>query len=156
MLFLPIWLIGWAFGEVTVITQLLGPTGGEPVGFLLVWLAGWTVGGVFTLGFFLWMLAGKQVVRVERGVLSLRWEVLGLGSSREYDVSQVHNLRIGAATGFNPFSMAQAGAMWGVTGGPLGFDYGAQTVRFGLAMHEAEAAIILPRLSRILPRGSAV
>ncbi len=156
MLFLPLWLIGWAFGEISAIGDLFGPAGDQPVGFLLFWLAGWTLGGVFTLGFFLWMLSGKQIIRVERGLFSIRWDIFGLGYSREYELSRVVNLRIGAVGGINPFSIAQSGALWGLTGGPLGFDYGAHTIRFGLAMHEAEAATILPRLSRLLPRGGAV
>ena len=48
--FLPIWLVGWAWGEIIVIALLLNSdlsTG--PSLFLLVWLAGWTLGGGFAL-----------------------------------------------------------------------------------------------------------
>ena len=155
MLFLPLWLVAWTFGEISAIGDLLGPAGDQPIGFLVFWLAGWTVGGVFALGFFLWMLRGRQIIRVERGLLSLRWDVFGLGYSREYEVSRVANLRIGASSAGNPFGVSRAGAMWVFTCGPMAFDYGAHTIHFGLAMHEAEAATILPRLSRLLPRGSA-
>ena len=155
MLFLPVWLVGWAFGEVSAVTELFGSGGQQPVGFLAIWLVAWTLGGGAALLFCLWMFAGKQVVRLSQGQLSVRWEIFGLGFGREYSVSDITNLRIAAGGDFNPFSMLRAGDMWGFSGGPLVFDYGAHTIRFGLGLHEAEARILLPRIARLLPRGSA-
>ena len=132
MLFLPVWLVGWAFGELSAIADLLRSGAQDSPGFLMFWLVGWTLGGVGALAVFLWMLAGKQIIRLERGLLSVRWEVLGLGFGREYNVSDIANLRIAVGADLNPFSMSRAGDMWGYTGGPLVFDYGAHTIRIGI------------------------
>src|SRR5712692_6098094 len=59
LLFLPVWLVGWCFGEIAVIRELLWGRGAHL--FLMVWLLGWTVGGAFALFTFLWQLAGKDV-----------------------------------------------------------------------------------------------
>jgi hypothetical protein len=44
LIFLVAWMGGWAFGEFTVLTQLLSRGGNL---FLLFWLIAWTVGGFF-------------------------------------------------------------------------------------------------------------
>lgn len=151
MLFLPIWLIGWAFGFVSALAEITSGSGTGPELFLIVWLTMWTLGGGAALVTFLWMLGGKQIIRVERNQLSIRWDLFGLGFSREYDAAHIARLRIGEARGFNAFDMARAGDFWGISGGLLVFDYGARTIRFGLGMHEAEASALLPRIVRALP-----
>jgi hypothetical protein len=125
------------------------------MGFLVVWLLGWTLGGAAALTVFLWMLAGKQILRIDRGVLSVRWDVFGRGYSREYTISSISNLRVGAGGDSSLFNMGRAGDVWGFTGGPLVFDYGAQTIRVAVGLHEAEAKTLLPRIARYLPRASA-
>ncbi len=63
MLFLPVWLVGWSFGEVFAARQVLGsalPLAGNA--FLLVWLAGWTLGGAFAWSTFLWQVAGREAL----------------------------------------------------------------------------------------------
>jgi hypothetical protein len=46
VLFMCFWLIGWAFGEFSVLGQLLsGKAKAGPSLFMFVWLCGWTVGG---------------------------------------------------------------------------------------------------------------
>jgi hypothetical protein len=57
MLFLAVWLTGWAFGEVQVTQQLLSPADGAPQLFLVAWLIGWTVGGAFALATLIWLAA---------------------------------------------------------------------------------------------------
>jgi hypothetical protein len=52
MVFLPIWLMGWAAGVVAVVNRLI--THGLDL-FLCIWLAGWAVGGVFVMAA-LWFL----------------------------------------------------------------------------------------------------
>jgi len=153
VLFLCAWLVGWVFGEVTVIYQLLSPSEKTPWLFLLAWLAGWTLGGAFALGAVLWQLAGREVVSVSPATLLHRVEAFGLGWSRSYKASEVKNFR---ATEYstNPFTN-QAAWFPPLTGsgfGPVAFDYGARTLRLGAALEEAEAKLLVQKLAGSLLR----
>jgi hypothetical protein len=150
ILFLSVWLVGWAFGEVAVTRQLLFGSGAPPV-FLLVWLSFWTVGGAFAFATLAWSLAGREVVSVERGLFAIRREVLGVGRTWEYDAGKVHNLRVSPA-GFDPLGLSGSFRFWGLSGGPMAFDYGARTSRFGAGVDEAEAASIVSEIREWLPR----
>jgi hypothetical protein len=97
MLFLPLWLVGWAFGEVSAIGTLTSESGNAGTDlFMLVWLTGWTVGGAFAIGILLWLYFGKERVTLSTTTLEIRQEVLGVGRSREYDLTHVRNLRVSA------------------------------------------------------------
>jgi hypothetical protein len=95
-----------------------------------------------------WNLAGREVVRVTPGELVLRKEVFGLGSPREFDRSQVADLRV-APLVYNPWDWNAGLAVWGL-GGTLAFDYGAKTYRFGIGLDEAEAKMILAAIQQHL------
>jgi len=153
LLFMCAWLVGWAFGEVSVIGELLSPSEKTPKLFLLAWLAGWTVGGLFAVGTVLWQLAGKEIISVSASTLEHRIEAFGIGRSRMYKLAEVKNLR---ATDYsaNPFTNQSA---WfppvvGSGFGPVAFDYGARTFRLAPALEEAEAKLLVERLSPRLPR----
>ncbi len=153
LLFLSAWLVGWAFGEVSVIRQLTNPTEKTPVLFLLVWLTGWTVGGTFAFAAVLWQLGGREVLSVDTATLAHRVEAFGIGRSRTYKLSEVKILR---ATEYsaNPFTN-QAALMPPLTGsglGPVAFDYGARTFRVAAALEEAEAKVLVARLAAHMPR----
>jgi len=151
-LFLAFWLVGWAFGEVTVARRLFVGSEPPPV-FLVVWLSLWTVGGAFAVTALAWGVAGRELVTVKGGVLSVRREVLGVGRTWDYDADKVHGLRVSPA-GFDPFSMAGSLRVWGLSGGPMAFDYGARTVRIGAGLDEAEAASVVRELGEWLPRSA--
>lgn len=71
ILFLPVWLAGWLFGEVMVIRQLLEkPADGQPSLFLFVWLVMWTAFGGLALKSLLWMLCGRERVVLRPDALS--------------------------------------------------------------------------------------
>src|SRR4051794_28828176 len=83
MLFLPIWLVGWAIGEVTVLRQLLAASDlGPSALFTLVWIAVWTFGGGWALATLAWLVAGRERVRVEQGTLTLEQVVGPVGRRR--------------------------------------------------------------------------
>ena len=150
--FLGFWLVGWAFGEVMVARQLLLGAGPASA-FLLVWLSLWTLGGAFAMTALAWSVAGREVVSVASRTFSVRREVLGIGRTWEYDADRVHNLRVSTG-GLDAFSGSGGFRAWGLSGGPVAFDYGARTVRFGAGVDEAEAASVIRELSEWLPRSS--
>jgi len=143
MIFLPVWLCGWLFGEVTVIRQLLfGPAPSPPNLFMAFWLVGWTMGGAFVILALLWMLIGRERVILRPDALVIRRELVGLARAREYDIESVSNLRV-SPDSYNPWDGRSAWRFWGVGGGVIAFDYGAKTFRFGGGVDEAEARDIV-------------
>jgi hypothetical protein len=153
VVFLCAWLVGWVFGEVTAVQQLLSPSEKTPHLFLLAWLVGWTIGGAFALVAVVWQLAGREVISVSAATLLHRIEALGIGWSRAYKASEVKNLR---ATEYLSTSFTNQ-AVWfpplmGPGFGPVAFDYGARTLRLGASLEEAEGKLLAERLATRLPR----
>src|SRR6266853_594766 len=70
ILFLPVWLCGWAAGELFALSVLFHlripwgrsaqPVAGPASAFLIFWLCMWTVGGAWALYSWLWMIAGHE------------------------------------------------------------------------------------------------
>lgn len=148
--FLSVWLVGWAFGEVSVVSALLRGPPAPGALFMVVWLTLWTLGGAAALATLAWGIAGREVIIAGAGVLAVRREVLGVGRSREYAATHVRNLRVAPAA-FDPFDVRSSLRFWGLGGGLIAFDHGARTVRFGAGVEEAEAADLLQALRERLP-----
>jgi hypothetical protein len=158
VLFLGFWLIGWACGEVFAAKELLNPRlPNSPDLFLLAWLGAWTVGGAFAIYTWVWAVSGRERVTLSPTVLTLSREVLRYGRSKDFDLAHVSNLRA-APQSFSPFDMSAGFQMWGLSGGPIAFDYGAKTFRFGASLDEAEARKVVSALASRNPaitRGGA-
>lgn len=96
---------------------------------------------VFGLLLLLWTLFGCETITLKPGWLVVRFEVFGLGRSREYDGGHVKDLRVGLAP------EAQGGAVGFLPGlgmGAIAFDYGSRVVRFGM-IERPEAVSLLNR-----------
>ncbi len=153
MLFLGAWLGGWFMGEISAARALFLGSAMEAKWFLAFWLTGWTVGGGFAIYMWLWMLAGKQRVLLRPDALMIRREVFGFGLIREYDLAHITNLRVAPSVS-DPWSSGMR--FWGGGAGPVAFDYGAKTFRFGDSLDEAEATQVVKELTaRHVFRGAA-
>ena len=144
-LFLPFWLLGWAWGEVTVLSKLIEGGTGAPTVFLWSWLGAWTVGGLWTIYTLAWNAVGRELVVVDGSTFVLRREILGVGRSKEFDCAQVRGLRASRET-----------VSYGSEGGwvrtrNLAFDYGARTCRFGEGLDEAEAQQLVEMVKQRYP-----
>lgn len=151
-IFLGIWLCGWAAGEVSAVRTLL--RGGAFVPgqlFMLVWVAGWTVGGGFALLGLAYMIAGREVISVARGNLVLRWEVLGIGRSKVFELGRISNLRVASAAAEADPSVRRA-ARGGVVPrlGSVAFDYRGATQRCGMLLDEDDARRVVEEIGRYL------
>jgi hypothetical protein len=149
-IFMAFWLCGWAFGEFEVIH--LFSIGKIPLSaslFTLVWLAMWTMGGCLTILVWLWNVAGREIVSLTPASLAIRRDILGFGSSKEYDLPSVRNLRIE----LTPEKPENRISVWGAPmfGGAIAFDYGAKTFRFGAGVDEAEASHLIELLKSRYP-----
>jgi hypothetical protein len=130
-------------GEVFAIRELIGGKG--PSLFMVTWLTMWTVGGGLAALSWLWMVVGKERLTVKPGLLVHRFELFSLRRTREYDLSQVRNLKVSPES-FNPWNMGAGMKMWGLGGGVVAFDYGARTIRVAASVDEAEGRMIVSRI----------
>ncbi len=154
MLFLGFWLMGWLFGEVAVLHQVIRGQSSHwatanqngPIGlnvFLFGWLGLWTVGGGLAIITWLWNLVGVEKILIGPLTLMMKREVLGIGPTREYELASVNNLRINMGLSNSRFQMSPLQLL---NGGTIAFDYGAKTFHFGVGLDEAEAGQILARI----------
>ena len=149
ILFLILWLSMWLYAGVAA----AGPQvtrEGEPHFFRVIWLVFWAAGSLFALFTLLWMLAGREVARVEGPEISLRREIFGLGRSREFEVAAVRNVR-SSVVPFNPWDPSSALMFWGLGGGTIAFDYGPKTYRFGAGLDESESKSLAEMIGSRIP-----
>ena len=131
--FMCFWLTGWTFAGIETIRQVTE----KPQPFLFLWLGFWAFGMVAAVWTILWQLLGSEVVELEGGVLRLRSEVGGLGSTREFEITSVRDLR---AVPLGEDSSER-----------ITFNYGARTFRFGSSLDEAEAKQLVDYLAGLAP-----
>jgi hypothetical protein len=150
-IFLGAWLYAWYFSERWAVQALLHGQESSASLLPILWFVGWTVGGMWTIIVWLWLFAGREVVKLTPGTLSLRSDVLRIGVTREYRIEDVRNLR---AVTVGDYSA------WGWSVLPRGddglaFDYRAQTVHFGTWLDEPEASQIIDELRAFLELSAA-
>lgn len=151
VLFLSAWLVGWACGEGFAVKELFAPMSPtSPSLFLSAWLVAWTLGGGFAIYTWAWALFGRERVTLGPAALTLRREILGYGRDRGFDLAHVSHLRVSPQP-FSPFDMSAGFQFWGLSGGPIGFDYGAKTFRFGASLDEAEARRVVSAVATRAP-----
>ncbi|MDZ7291905.1 MAG: hypothetical protein ONB44_09660 [candidate division KSB1 bacterium] len=118
---------------------------------LLLFLTALAAGGASILRALLWQLAGKEIITVTSSTITVRHQVLGLGTSKEYHAQHIKNLRLSpaahdpqdwwfAATNFSAFE-----------DGRICFDYGTKIVQLCSQIDEAEAKQIFAELQHRFP-----
>ena len=100
LLFNGAWLGAWAFGEFSVLRQLLDGdfANAGTVAFLAFWLIAWTVGGALILRAWLSNLVGREVVEVGGGSLKLCNKLGPFSRKREFDLQHVGNVLLPTGT----------------------------------------------------------
>ena len=164
VVFLGLWLAGWATGEAFALRQILLPSPLPAKVFLAVWLAFWTFGGTAALAICVWMLVGHERVRLRPDALTLQREAFGLGPTRVYELDRIRNLRAQPlpplaggtvarderapdGTGAAPAEQAKAVLRAIGIGGPgISFTYASRPVRFGVALDPLEAHGVVAQL----------
>lgn len=146
--FLGFWLVGWAFGEVTAIYQLIaGPNGGNAI-FLTAWLGAWTIGGSFAIYAWLWNLIGREIITLDSKILKYERKISFYSRISEYEVAHIGNLRAAPYEHGGWFNRPRGMEVWGLSGGSIAFDYGRSTHHFGIALDAADASYVIEQLSK--------
>ena len=86
-----------------------------------------------------WLVAGRERVRVEQGTLTLEQVVGAVGRRCSYELRQVTGLRTLPQTSQELMVGNMTPFGFGRTGG-LAFDYGTSTVRWGAGLDEQRRA----------------
>jgi hypothetical protein len=158
VVFLGLWLMGWATGETFALRQVLSPAPVEAKVFLAAWLAFWTFGGTAALSICMWMLAGHERVRLRPDALVIRREAFGLGPTHVYELDRIRNLQArplppldgeSEAHGARALPAGQAKRVLrfiGVGGPGISFTYASRPVRFGVALDPMEARGVVAQL----------
>lgn len=124
LIFISIWLIGWAAGEVAGISHF--PSHGD---FLMAtWLAGWSVAGIAVIAWWIWLIAGVETITIDSASFNYQRGLLGLSHTRTFLVESARCLRVIRGPDRNGLSSSFY----------LAFDYGARTVRFARRRNAAE------------------
>ena len=149
VIFLTLWLGGWSAGGVAAMADLAA----HPKPFLAFWLLLWAVGEVMAVSTLLWMLAGRETLRVVGEHLEVSATLFGFGRRKLYRVADIRDLsssvyqtyRYGRVQMDVPFLKAP-------TSGAVKFSYGARTLYAGVALDEAEGRMIVEALKPRLPK----
>lgn len=155
MLFISVWLIAWAFGEVSAINTLLFSDQAENKAFMLVWLTMWTLGGGWAIGCLLWQLAGYEILSLDSGTVTQRIEAFGVGISKHYSAKDVKDMRVVPYVISLSNQKALFPPLFGAGHGAIAFDYGSRTIYLGSSVHEAEAKKIVAAFEKRLPTMNA-
>ena len=122
--------------------QMISPDGFHKLAAFGIWLAG----SGLILYLWLWIVAGREVIRVGYKSLIVRKEVFGIGPEREFELSRVRNLRYrDPPFQPKPYAGINSGTelnhaldlfKWS---GNIAFDYDGQRESFGRELDRAEA-----------------
>ena len=141
LVFLPVWFVGWTFGGIMAIRQMVI----EPQLFLAVWLVGWLAGEVFVTLAWSWMAFGEEVISVAQGTLAVARRVGPWQFARRYPLHECRALRAAGWFG-SPMSFADSLRPSGLTGGTVAIDRDSKPIRFGIGLDEAEANAVVKEL----------
>lgn len=143
--FSSLWLVIWAVIGCFFISHR-GGGGDDSIGGSLAMLLLWSALGAPAIFAWLWNVAGKERLCLSPDRISFRLEMFRMGIGNHYDPSLVLN--------FRAVDVPSTTATWFWTapvtiaaGGPLAFDYGARTVRFGAGIDYAEAVQLVRRIA---------
>jgi hypothetical protein len=104
------------------------------------------LGAVFTLYTWWWMLAGKEIVTVADGVLTIEKKG-AIAKTNSYDLKEAKDFRAVEENAVYGRNKSFETYPWVVANhGTLKFDYGVETIQFGDWLSQTEGDYILERL----------
>ena len=60
---LTLWMVGWAYGEASILSKFVHASSQSPDAILVFWIVGWTLGGLFAVFMWLWNNRGREIIR---------------------------------------------------------------------------------------------
>jgi hypothetical protein len=151
--FLGLWMIGWAFGEISVGYQLFygSPESQFPAPgsfAMLGWLAFWTLGGGWCLATLLWNVAGKEIIELNQTTLRRIKQIPIFRRSKEYKVASIANLRLTPVIPSSWYDDRESLPSITFSDCAITFDYGRSTYRLGSDLDEADARYVIGEMRK--------
>jgi hypothetical protein len=144
--FFIIWLGGWLFGGLFAANAFSKIDNEATKNFLILWLCGWSFGVFYALTILTWLLFGKEVISIDKGLLTIQKKGYVFAKTKLYNVADISALGlvenkttlISVKRKNNPLPIRQ--------NGKIHFSYGAISVRFGFGITKPEAEHIVSLL----------
>lgn len=111
----------------------------------VLFVAAFVLSGVLAA---LWTLTGVERIRIDGGVLVVRFQALGFASTRRIELDRVTGTRVRALTSGGGAAVSSPGSS---SAGTIEVQLGKRTRRFGLDLDEAEARQVLTELRARAP-----
>lgn len=147
VVFLLLWLSGWAVGEWFALAQLLGS--GNPLAvdlFLLVWVSFWTLGGVVALCVVGWQLFGvEKLFLIESGGVVTERGFGPFTRRKVFRVDQVSDVGFPVQNRENP-----ANGIF--SGGAVRFFADGKPESFGIELDDEEADRVVTLMREFIER----
>lgn len=146
-LFLIVFLSFWLFAGGSVLNN-----GASGSGFVLIWLCLWFIALIKVASALSWNLIGKEVITIENDVLTIKKIGNFFGGTKSYAISEAKKFRVMPdninSNNINiTFSFGERGRLDNPKErGTIVFDYGMESIDFGLGISEPEAKHILKLL----------
>lgn len=145
VLFLGVWLVGWAMGEVNALAEAVSGRMGLPGPVLLFWLLLWTAGGLVALYIWMWRLVGKERILMGTSTLQIKHDILRFGRTKTYELRRIRRLRLVPSLAGSA-NRDVAARVSGLAGGAIEFEYENRAVQFGFSIDETDARKIVERM----------
>ena len=147
LLFLPVWLTGWAAGEIAALWQIASRFDA----FLAIWLTFWTIAGLLVIATLSWQIRRREIIRLEGDRLIHGCRGLGWDRDIAYRITEMSGLVADRGPAFWERFYVQTQILGFGRMGTIKFHYGARTIRMAASIDEAEARTIVAWLVRRLP-----
>lgn len=117
------------------------------VGIALVFWAFFQLSILYAL---LWNIFGRELITVEKGELSVKRDLLGLGPTRRYSTNEMNGLRYTGLQG-SLFGWGLTFPRWVISDGAIAFEYKGRLYNaLGIQLNETQASLIIGQLSLYL------
>jgi len=135
---LPVTHIGFLFQAVSII--------------YIFWFVIYALLWSFLAIIWIWNVFGKEIVKVEEDILSIKHNVFGLGKIKIYPLKDISNIGISE---FHNITMWFSNFIfWNMGSGVIAFDYKGETYRFGMKLGERESSELVKILKKYLEQHS--
>ena len=165
IIFLSFWLLWWAvvesiFSGIMVICfaqairsgfSEVASAGLSPVVLLILtaWVGLWTVVGCLAFYIWLWQIKGVEEVLISLDNICIKKITPFWKRSKSYVLQGIESLRV----------LSPQKSIWNtliigcgiISGGVIGFDYGENTVQFGIGLDESVANLIIEDINERFP-----
>ncbi|MCC6599906.1 MAG: hypothetical protein IT223_04445 [Crocinitomicaceae bacterium] len=143
-----VWLMAWAFCGVAFITNIFLIQGSSEKIFLAVCSALWLYFFIRLLKVFIWRKAGREVICVSHGKISIINAYWKKGKEEVFNMQHIFKLGLIKAKPASLFAFLD-NSFWIIGGDKVGFNYSGEKVRLGKQLTVKDAELLV----RVLETG---